>query len=78
MDISQSIVEPVLDILQESLQSNDEVMQVQLINLLKALLISTQNEHNNYKEQINMILNSNMFQNCIVNGIQINYIFVRG
>ena len=25
-----------------------------------------------------MILNSNMFQNCIVNGIQINYIFVRG
>ena len=78
MDIAQSIVEPVLDILQESLKTDDEVMQVQLINLLKALLISTANEHNNYKEQINMILNSNMFQNCIVNGIQINYIFVRG
>ncbi len=78
MDIAQSIVEPVLDILQESLKSNDEVMQVQLINLLKALLVSTQNEHKNYKEQLNMIFNSNMFQNCIVNGIQINYIFVRG
>ena len=78
MDISQSIVEPVLDILQESLNTDDEVMQVQLINLLKVLLISTSNEHNNFKEQINMILNSNMFQDCIVNGIQINYIFVRG
>ena len=78
MDISQSIVEPVLDILQESLNTDDEVMQVQLINLLKVLLISTSNEHSNFKEQINMIINSNMFQNCIVNGIQINYIFVRG
>ena len=78
MDIAQSIVETVLIILHESLKSDDEVMQVQLINLLKALLISTQNEHNNYKEQMNMILNSNIFQSCIVNGIQINYIFVRG
>ena len=78
MDIAQSIVEPVLYILQESLNSDDEVMQVQLINLLKAILISTANEHQNFKEQVNMILNSNMFQNCIVNGIQINYIFVRG
>ena len=78
MDISQSIVEPVLDILQESLKSEDEVMQVQLVNLLKVLLISTASEHKNFKEQINMILNSNMFQSCIVNGIQINYIFVRG
>ena len=78
MDISQSIVEPVLYILQESINSDDEVMQVQLINLLKSLLISTANVHDNYREQINMILNSKMFQNCIVKGIQINYIFVRG
>jgi hypothetical protein len=78
MDISQSIVEPVLNILQESLKTEDEVMQVQLINLLKALIISTEKEHKNYKGSIGMILNSNMFQNCIVEGIQINYIFVRG
>ena len=78
MDIAQSIVEPVLEILMESLKNEDEVMQVQLINLLKVLIIGTSNIHDKYKEQIKVIVNDNMFQNCIVNGIQINYIFVRG
>ena len=30
-------------------------MQIQLINLLKALLISIKKENNNYKKEINMI-----------------------
>ena len=78
MDIAQSIVESVLNILQESLKTDDEVMQVQLVNLLKVLLISTADEHKNFKEQAIMIFNCDMFQDCIVAGIQINYIFVRG
>ena len=78
MDIAQSIVEPVLEIMMESLKTEDEVMQVQLINLLKVLIIGTSNIHNIYKEQVRIIINDNMFQKCIVYGIQINYIFVRG
>ena len=78
MDIAQSIVEPVLEIMMESLKTQDEVMQVQLINLLKVLLIGTSNIHDKYKEQVRIIVNDNMFQKCIVSGIQINYIFVRG
>ena len=78
MDIAQSIVEPVLEIMMESLKNQDEVMQVQLINLLKVLLIGTSNIHDKYKEQVSIIVNDNMFQKCIVSGIQINYIFVRG
>ena len=78
MDIAQSIVEPVLEIMMESLKNQDEVMQVQLINLLKVLLIGTSNIHDKYKEQVSIIVNDKMFQKCIVSGIQINYIFVRG
>ena len=78
MDIAQSIVEPVLEIMMESLKSEDEVMQVQLINLLKVLIIETNNIHEVYKDQVRMIINDNMFQKCIVSGIQLNYIFVRG
>ena len=78
MEIAQSIVEPVLEIMMESLKSEDEVMQVQLINLLKVLIIGTNSIHDKYKEQVRIIVNDNMFQKCIVNGIQINYIFVRG
>ena len=75
---AQSIVEPVLEIMMESLKSEDEVMQVQLINLLKVLIIETNNIHEVYKDQVRMIINDNMFQKCIVSGIQLNYIFVRG
>ena len=78
MEIAQSIVEPVLEIMMESLKTEDEVMQVQLINLLKVIIIETNNIHDIYKDQIRIIINDNMFQKCIVSGIQLNYIFVRG
>ena len=78
MNIAKLIVDPVLNILHESLLTNDEVMQVQLINLLKVLLLSTKDEHLNFKEDTVSIFNNSKFLNCIVSGIQINYIFVRG
>ena len=77
MNIAQIISEPVLNILQESLLTNDEVMQVQLINLLKVLLLSTKEEHLNFKEQSMYIFNNKKLLDCMIKGIQINYIFVR-
>ena len=78
MNIAKLIVDPVLNILTESLLTNDEVMQVQLVNLLKVLLLSTKDEHLNFKDDVVSIFQNQKFLNCIVSGIQINYIFVRG
>jgi hypothetical protein len=77
MNIAEMIAEPVLMILHESIMSNDEVMQVQLLNLLKVLLFNTQNVHLEFKQQAVNIFNSQLLHDCITLGIQINYIFVR-
>lgn len=71
------IAEPVLMILHESIMVNDEVMQVQLLNLLKVLLFNTQDVHKEYLQQAINIFNSQLLHDCINLGIQINYIFVR-
>ena len=57
--------------------NNDEVMQVQLLNLLKVLLFNTQNVHNDFAEQSRNIFRSPTLHNCLNEGIKINYIFVR-
>ena len=49
MNIAEMIAEPVLMILHESIMSNDEVMQVQLLNLLKVLLFNTQMVHKDHE-----------------------------
>ena len=53
-------------------------MQYILLNLLKVLLLSTKDEHINLKDDVISIFQNQKFLNCIVSGIQINYIFVRG
>jgi hypothetical protein len=77
MNIAEMIAEPVLLILHESIMSNDEVMQVQLLNLLKVLLFNTQMVHRDFIQQAVNIFNSQILHDCINLGIQINYIFVR-
>lgn len=77
MNIAEMIAEPVLMILYESINSNDEVMQVQLLNLLKVLLFNTQGVHKEYIQQAINIFNSQILHDCITLGLQINYIFVR-
>ena len=57
--------------------NNDEVMQVQLLNLLKVLLFNTQNVHKEYVTQSINIFSSQILHDCLNMGIQINYIFVR-
>ena len=39
MKIAKYITEPVFEILHERIEKNDEVMQLQLLNLLKILVI---------------------------------------
>ena len=77
MNIAEMIAEPVLMILHENIMSNDEVMQVQLLNLLKVLLFNTQMVHKDFIQQAINIFNSQLLHDCLNMGIQINYIFVR-
>lgn len=84
MAIAELIAEPgsifikiVLMILYENIMNNDEVMQVQLLNLLKVLLFNTQNVHKEYAVQSVNIFNSQILHDCLNMGLQINYIFVR-
>lgn len=77
MKIAESIAQPLLYILRESISSNDEVMQVQLLNLLKVILFSTQSVHQDFKESSKRIFDSSILHQCIILGIQDNYIFVR-
>jgi len=77
MKIAESIAQPLLYILRESISSNDEVMQVQLLNLLKVILFNTQSVHQDFKETSKNIFDSSILHQCIISGIQDNYIFVR-
>lgn len=77
MKIGESIAQPLLFILRESISSNDEVMQVQLLNLLKVILFNTQSVHNDFKDSAKKIFDSSILHQCIIQGIQDNYIFVR-
>lgn len=77
MKIAESIAHPLLYILRESISSNDEVMQVQLLNLLKVILFNTQSVHQDFKETCRKIFDSSILHQCIILGIQDNYIFVR-
>ena len=77
MKIAESISFPLLKILKESIISNDEVMQVQLLNLLKVILFNTQSVHNEFKNSAKKIFDSTILHDCIILGIQENYIFVR-
>jgi hypothetical protein len=77
MKIAESIAQPLLFILRESISSNDEVMQVQLLNLLKVILFNTQSVHQDFIETSKKIFDSSILHQCIILGIQDNYIFVR-
>jgi hypothetical protein len=77
MMIAESIAEPVLLILHECIMTNDVVMQVQLLNVLRVLLFNTQMVHKDFIKQAVNIFNSQILHDCITIGIQINYIFVR-
>jgi hypothetical protein len=77
MAIAEMIAEPVLMILHESIMGNDEVMQVQLLNLLKVLLFNTGMVHKDFLTQAVNIFNSQLLHDCITLGIGMDYIFVR-
>lgn len=77
MLVSTKLSEPLLAILYEKIMDNDEVMQVQLLNLLKVLLLNTRTAHKSFEEDAIRIFGSQILQDCLNCGLQISYVFVR-
>lgn len=79
LEIAGKISEPVLYILFEKIIYEEVVMQVQLMNLLKSIILSTEPVHKEIgnKEIIVRILSSKILHNCLNLGITTDYIFVR-
>ena len=78
MKIASHITLPVLEILYQTIEDRDEVMQVQLLNLLKVLLFTTHPEHENFKKEAINMFNNTKLRECLIKGIQTKYFFVRG
>ena len=78
MTIALFITEPVLEILYQTIEDRDEVMQVQLLNLLKVLLFDTKGEHKKVKEEAGKMFTNETLRKCLIQGIQTHYFFVRG
>lgn len=78
MTIASYITGPVLEILYQTIEDRDEVMQVQLLNLLKVLLFDTKGEHKKAKEEAKRIFMNKTLHKCLIQGIQTHYFFVRG
>ena len=78
MKIASHITVPVLEILYQTIEDKDEVMQVQLLNLLKVLLFTTHPEHENFKKEAINMFNNTKLRECLIKGIQTKYFFVRG
>ena len=77
LHISYNIFNDVTDILLKCLDKKNEVMEIQLLNLLKILLFNVQNIiAQNLDESISIFI-SNQFINCLQNGITINNFFTR-
>ena len=77
LKISYNIFSDVTDILLKYLEKKNEVMEIQILNLLKILLFNVQNIiDQNLDESISIFIN-NKFIICLQNGITINNFFTR-
>lgn len=75
--IANKIIDVVLYGLLEKIVNQEVVLQVQLLNLLKALILSTESAHLENSDIMVRILSSKLLHNCLNLGITIDYIFVR-
>ncbi|MCQ2815665.1 MAG: dopey family protein [archaeon] len=78
MNITKFITFPVVDILKNALEKENEFIQVPLLNLLKVLLLSTKEVHKNFKEIAADIFSNIKLLNCLTMGIEKSSFFVRG
>lgn len=77
LDIATFIVPTLLEKLDNSIDSNDSVMQVQLLNVLTVLYVNTQQWHSKNVDKVLPLFNNKKFTNCLVKGLQIKSYFTR-
>ena len=80
MKYALEINEPVVTLLDQAIEDNDEVMQVQLLSILKVIYINSSSVHLKSQENKNHALS--LFQNknlheCLIKGMTSDYFFVR-
>ena len=80
MEYALEINQPVVTLLDQAIEDNDEVMQVQLLSVLKVVYFNSSSVH--LKSQINKDNALFLFQNknlhkCLIKGMTSDYFFVR-
>lgn len=76
-NIANKISDPILSILKEYIINDEVVLQVQILNLLKPLLIATEPAYSMYPNISRRIFNSKVLHDCLNLGISHKYVFVR-
>ena len=80
MQFALEINEPIVSLLDKAIEENDEVMQVQLLSVLRVVYFNSSSVH--LKSQINKTNALSLFQNknlhkCLIKGMTSDYFFVR-
>jgi len=77
MKISDKMVEHLLNILLDCIVNKDEVMQIQLLNILKVIYFDTKDYHYEYIDSTKNIFGLQILNDCLNIGIQVSNVFVR-
>ena len=80
MKYASEINEPVVSLLFQAIETTDEVMQVQLLSVLKVIYFNSSSVHlksmENKKAALSLFLNKNLHK-CLIMGMTSEYFFVR-
>ena len=68
---------PILLLIDEAIDNKNEVMQVQLLSVLKVLYFNTTSIHLIYKNDAFLLFSNQSLINCLTKGMTSNYFFVR-
>ena len=68
---------PILLLIDEAIDNKNEVMQVQLLSVLKVLYFTTTPIHLKYKNEAFFLFSNQSLINCLTKGMTSNYFFVR-
>jgi len=80
MQFALEINEPIVSLLYKAIEDNDEVMQVQLLSVLRVVYFNSSSVHlksqNNKTNALSLFQNKNL-HNCLLKGMTSDYFFVR-
>ena len=80
INVANEINRPLLNLLDKAIESNDEVMQVQLLAIIKILDFNTSNQYENNPDKKNIILSllkDDILTKVLIKGMTSGYYFVR-